>query len=487
MQVKMYYKTDYLVQNDKKLDVIMKVFEQMDLQFLETLYSSHGRHSAVDATTMLQILIYAYSEGKTSSREIVKAMMTYDPRYLYLLDGQKAPSYATVNRFRQRLQPYTEVILRQFINLLITGNEIDLSSLYIDGTKLEANANRYTFVWKKSVLKYQEKLRLKIISALELPEDSTLESVEKALKKAQRACSKRCKGIVFVYGKGKRKSEAQKTYEKLNDWCEKLKTYRQHLAIMGKRNSYSKTDHDATFMRMKEDHMRNGQLKPAYNIQMATSGNYIVGTFGSHHPNDMWTLPLFVKKLYQQHDGLDKIVCDAGYHGLRAFIKPSNYEKSKTRRYQKERKWREALIYNEAEDSYTSNTGKVFHRLKDQIKTRPSGYTSISRVYKCFDWNGEKYKTKSIQFSDTFNQYRQQSLANILSDEGIDERVNRSIQAEGVFSKLKIGLNYHRFRHRGLSNVISEMNLMALAININVLTGKIKSGKLGITRYKKSA
>lgn len=83
---------------------------------------------------------------------------------------------------------------------------------------------------------------------------------------------------------------------------------------MGKRNSYSKTDHDATFMRMKEDAMKNGQLKPAYNIQFGVDSEYIVWSTSGPQPTDTTTLIPFLKTL-ENNTGFkySKIVADAGY------------------------------------------------------------------------------------------------------------------------------------------------------------------------------
>lgn len=236
---------------------------------------------------------------------------------------------------------------------------------------------------------------------------------------------------------------------------------------MGNRSSYSKVDKDATFMRMKDDHMRNGQLKPAYNIQLASTGGFIIGQGAYPNPSDMHTLKSFVNKLEENYLGkLDKIVADSGYESeenytylkeknLRAFIKPSNYENTKTREYKKEQEFRNSLKYNAEEDSYTSHEGKKFIRVKDRYRKTTSGFITVSKVYKCFDWNQDGQKTKGIYIAENFIKYRKESLANINSKEGIEKRVNRSIQAEGAFSKLKDGLKYFRFHHIGTENIIS--------------------------------
>ena len=245
------------------------------------------------------------------------------------------------------------------------------------------------------------------------------------------------------------------------------------------RNSYSKTDHDATFMRMKEDHMKNGQLKPAYNIQLASASGFIIGENISHHPSDMYTLKPFLKDLLEKYPNkLNRIVADAGYeseenyvflaeNNLTSYIKPSNYEKSKTRKYKKEQEFRKSLKYDERQDKYISQEGKEFIRCNDRYRKRKSGYVTTTKVYRCFDWNKEGQKSKGIYIAETFQKYREETLKNIIFDQGIEERLNRSIQAEGAFSKIKSGLNYNRFHHRGKENIISEICLLSIGLNLN--------------------
>lgn len=498
IQLRLNFNTEIYIQNDVKLRLVKNIIERLNLSEIKKVYSSFGRKPTVNPVTMLEIIIYCYSEGIFTSREIEKSCK-YDLRIRYLLDGSKAPDHTTINRFRQKILELTPDILKQMVQILIEENQIDLTSIYIDGTKIEAYANRYSFVWRGSIEKWQEKLIEKIKKELglskKLTPDQVLQAVTTIFNQLRKYCKQ--KKIKFVYGKGKRKTKEQKDYELLKDWKEKLESYRKHLEIMGDyRNSYSKTDHDATFMRMKEDHMKNGQLKPAYNIQLASASGFIVGENISHHPSDIYTLKPFLMKLLENYPNkLEKIVADAGYESeenyvflaenkLTSYIKPSNYEQSKTRKYKKEQEFRESLKYDERQDKYISQEGKVFVRCKDRYDTKKSGYVSISKVYRCFDWNKEGQKTKGIYISETFQKYREESLKNIKSDQGIEERLNRSIQAEGAFSKIKSGLNYNRFHHRGKENIISEICLLSIGLNLNKLASKIKNKNLEIIKYK---
>lgn len=498
IQLRLNFNTEIYIQNDVKLRLVKNIIERMNLSELKKVYSSFGRKSTVNPVTMLEIIIFCYSEGIFSSREIEKSCK-YDLRIRYLLDGSKAPDHSTINRFRKKILELTPDILNQMVQILIEENQIDLSSIYIDGTKIEAYANRYSFVWRGSIEKWQEKLIEKIKEELGLSKslipDQVLQAVTTIFKQLRKKCKQ--KKIKFVYGKGKRKTREQRDYELLKDWKEKLESYKKHLEIMGDyRNSYSKTDHDATFMRMKEDHMKNGQLKPVYNIQLASASGFIIGENISHHPSDMYTLKPFLMTLLENYQGkLEKIVADAGYESeenyvylaenkLTSYIKPSNYEKLKTRKYKKEQEFRESLKYDEKQDKYISQDGKEFIRCNDRYSKRKSGYITKTKIYRCFDWNKEGQKTKGIYISETFQKYREESLKNIKSDQGIEERLNRSIQAEGAFSKIKSGLNYNRFHHRGKENIISEICLLSMGLNLNKLASKIENKNLGIIKYK---
>lgn len=153
--------------------------------------------------------------------------------------------------------------------------------------------------------------------------------------------------IEFVYGKGKKKTSIQKYIEALNEFVEKQSKYDNYNNTFNGRKSFSKTDNDATFMRMKEDHMRNGQLKPAYNVQIGVEAEYIVGVDISSERSDQLTFIPFLDKLESNINRKYKnVIADAGYESeenythlekntQQPYIKPSSYEKSKTAKYKK--------------------------------------------------------------------------------------------------------------------------------------------------------
>jgi len=349
----------------------------------------------------------------------------------------------------------------------------------------------------------------KILDHFKVNEDLSSEDCKKLVLIELNNIRNICKSndIVFNYGKGKRKPKEQKEYEIVEEWLNKLNTYEKHLNIMGERNSYSKTDHDATFMRLKDDHMKNGQLKPAYNIQCATNGGYIVDIEGFSNPADVRTLIPFMDKLIEKHGTkIRRVVADSGYEneenyvylkekGIEPFIKPLNYEVKKTKKYTDEISRKENMTYYRAGDYYVCHNNKKLQFEKIIYKKNKYGYKSESKVYLCSDclnciYSNDCIKTKSksglkrIYVAERFENLRKKSEENITTKEGIIERLNRSIQAEGIFSYIKSGMQYMRFKHRSMEKVISEMKLLSIAINIKKLSNKIKSGKLGFIRYK---
>ena len=319
-------------------------------------------------------------------------------------------------------------------------------------------------------------------------------------------------GITFVHGSGKRKSQLQRSIELLEDYSEKLKEYTKKLHVCGDRNSYSKTDPDATFMRMKEDAMLNGQLKPAYNLQHGVDSEYIVWLDISQKTTDTPTLIHFLKKIEK---GLGfkytNIVADAGYeseenylfieeNGQIAFIKPANYEISKTSKYQKDIGRAVNMYYDSVNDCYICKNNNQLIVSGERTYTTASGYLRTSTFYLCEDCGGCPYKkkcikgnhcktpweerNKRIEVSRVFVEKREECLERITSDEGIQLRMNRSIQAEGSFSETKDGMAFRRYLSSGIRNVTMESVIIALAHNINKLHAKIQNDRIGKHLYE---
>ncbi|MBQ4529308.1 MAG: IS1182 family transposase [Lachnospiraceae bacterium] len=512
-QLKLPLNIETIIPEDDSVRLLSQFVEAMDLT---DLYSTYERINSLSPRTLLKIVLYSYMNGDYSSRSMEQNCKR-DINFMYLLGGAPAPDHATFARFRSiHFAPCAKRILAEMSNTLFELGEISGETIFIDGTKIEACSNKYTFVWKKSVTKNQEKLLLKIANLIAECEQRydikivygnivKMKHVKRLRKKLY--ALKEAENLVFVHGIGKRKSLLQKSIETLETYLSKLKEYNQKLYICGKRNSFSKTDHDATFMRMKEDAMGNGQLKPAFNLQHGVDAEYITWLTIGPQPTDTTTLIPFLKEAEKNLKFKYKnITADAGYeseenylfletNGQVSYIKPANYEISKTRKYQQDIGKIENMEYDSKNDVYTCRNGKKLTVSGIRHSRSKTGYVSEKTIYTCENCSNCKYKsqcikgnncktpleerTKNLQVAKTFMKQRQADLERILSEEGILYRMNRSIQTEGSFGDLKQDMKFRRYLCKGTANVLAESILLAMARNVNKLHNKIQNNKTG--------
>lgn len=519
-QLKLPLNLETVIPSDDSVRLLSQLVEEMDLADLYATYE-RKRNNAATPRQMLKIVLYAAMNRLYSSRDIETACRR-DINFMFLLEGMPAPDHATIARFKSlHFAQCSMELIAQLSEWLYLSGEISGHDIFIDGTKIESRANKYTFVWKKATTRNLAKLQTKIVALVEECEELygirvvhdgkvSLHKMKKLRKKLH--ALKEEEGIIFVHGIGKRKSQLQKSIETLEEYSDKLKEYTKKLYVCGDRNSYSKTDPDATFMRMKEDAMLNGQLKPAYNLQHGVDSEYIVWLDVSQKPTDTATLIPFLKKM-ESHLGFKytNIVADAGYeseenylfiedNGQVAFIKPANYEISKTRKYQKDISRFENMYYDPLNDCYICKNNNRLTTDGGRIRITASGYRRETTFYACEDCSGCLYKkdcikgnhcstpweerNKRIEVSRTFVEKRTECLERITSEEGIQLRINRSIQAEGSFSETKDGMGFRRYLSSGIRNVTMESVVIALAHNINKLHAKIQTGRTGKHLYE---
>lgn len=321
------------------------------------------------------------------------------------------------------------------------------------------------------------------------------------LQKISRFLEEKCRtdGTVFVNGRGRRKSKNQRYAELLRRFLERQRIYDWHTASFQGRNNYCKTDPDAAFMHMKDDHMRNAQLKPGYNVQIAVDSEYIVAAHLFQDRNDAWTLVPFLKTMEKNLlFRYPSVTADSGYEseegytylrdcGQTPYIKPQTYEKWKKRSFQQDISRRENMRYDETADTYTCHAGKLLSPLYIRKQKSKSGYETEVTVYECENCGGCPYKSKCtkargnkrLYLSKSFLEKRQESDENILSETGIKYRINRSIQVEGAFGVLKNDYGFQRFLLRGKTKVKLEILLLCLGYNINKLHEKIQKERTG--------
>lgn len=514
-QIKLPLDLEILIPADDPVRLLSAFVEGMELS---DLYKTYGKIKKNQASPrqLFKIIIYASMNRIYSSRDIETACHR-DINFMYLLEGKPVPDHATIARFISlHFSKCSKNTLAEVSDILLEIGEISGKSVFIDGTKLESVANKYTFVWKRSVTKNCQKLFEKISDLIRECEvlygiqivyhdQISLHTLKRMRKKLYRI--KKQEDISFVHGKGKRKTPLQRSIETLESYIQKLKEYIKKIHLCGTRNSYSKTDPDATFMRMKEDAMLNGQLKPAYNLQHGVDSEYITWIDISAKPTDTGTLIPFLKDM-EKHLSFryQEIVADAGYeseenylflekNGQSSFIKPMNYEISKTRNYKKDIGKIENMEYDPEKDSYRCQNRKMLTVQYQRKQKTATGYLRTVTVYQCHECKGCPFKEKCIKgnncktpmekrekrlyVSKVMKQKREENVKRIISEYGNQLRMNRSIQAEGSFANVKEDMNFRRYLYSGKENVTAQSVILAIGYNINKLHHKIQNGRTG--------
>ncbi len=443
---------------------------------------------------MLKVLLYAIMEHNFTSRKISSACQR-DINYIWLLDGAPAPNHSEIARFRsQRMSKCAYEIFSQLVEKLHEMGEIAYEHLFVDGTKIEANANKYSFVWKKSTNKYEARLDAKIeklLPELGIKYGIAAENLEDLIGQLEARVT-----FPFVHGRGKRKSELQRDIEQLRAMSERKQKYMCYNETFRGRNSFSKTDTDATFMHMKEDHMRNAQLKPGYNIQFGVEGEYVTGVLVSSERSDHLTLIPLLEQMKEHGVEYTDVTADAGYESeenyswfeeaeKECYIKPQNYERSKTKKYKSNMALRENMAYDTDRDEYTCQAGQKLRAKHIGKRKSKSGFESEITYYECDDCSNCPHKktctrskgNRQIRVSKRFIAQRAASLARITSEQGILLRMNRSIQSEGAFGVVKQNYGFRQFLLRGTKKVQTEILLVAMGYNINKLHAKIQKNR----------
>ncbi|GMO02666.1 IS1182-like element IS1182 family transposase [Lachnoanaerobaculum sp. JCM 36186] len=534
--------------DDDPVYTLKKVMEDLDFSGLLANCSDKGR-TGYNPIMMYAVITYANMRGIRSIDRIVD-LCERDIAFIWLTQGRKPKRDAFYDFKGKKLtSDILDDLNYQFMRRLKKEGFVTLKELFIDGTKIEANANRYTFVWRGSInyhlaglLDSIDKLysdynsflqdngfgekyelgnaQMFVIDGIDKVRDIIEKNRKRKITKHKKLSNNRIieidncspieilklqknlmviadgEGIVFVNGNGKRKPKLQQLYEELEHCGQRLMHYKECFEIMGKdRNSYSKTDLEATFMRMKEDHMLNGQLKPAYNVQIAVENYFIVHGYVSNDRTDYNTLiPVLEKHKKAFGEVLEEVTADSGYcseknllylkeNQIDSYIKLQDHEKRKTRAYSKDigKYYNMKTTVFEDEQVYICHDGRELRHINTEKKEQ-NGYTQTYEVYGCSDCSGCEHKSKCLykynpdkdidknkvmKINEVWEELREKSHANIQSEKGILKRQIRSIQTEGHFGDIKENEDFRRFNYRTSDKVYKEFMLFAIGRNIN--------------------
>lgn len=491
------YSFDDLIPEKHPVRIVDQVVESINIQPLLKTYSKEG-NPGYHPKMLLKVMLYAYMTNVYSSRKIELALRE-NINFMWLT-SMTIVDHNTINRFRSdKLKENFKEIFKQVVLMLASEGLVNLKQIYTDGTKIEAQAGRYTFVWGNSIKTNKAKMLTQLeelwnyaqsISNEDDPNPEPTEFKEISKEIIQKTVAK-IDAKLSGNEKASSKAKAKLRYIK-NNFTANLEKYQKQEAILGERNSYSKTDTDATFMRMKEDHMLNGQLKPAYNTQISTQNQIIVHYTIHQNPTDYKTLKphlenleqTFGKKIFKT---LKEITTDAGYGSeenydylekkkLKAFVKYNTFEKEQDQNYQKKHKAfsKENLFYNHEEDFYVCPMGQKMSKTHQSQKKTQAGYTQTLSHYQAKNCEGCSLRgqcfkaigNRSIERNHNLERHKQQARELLLSEIGIQRRKQRSTDVEPVFAQLKHNNGFRRFSLKGLQKVELEFGLMALGHNL---------------------
>lgn len=475
--------------------LVNNIVNDLDISDITKLYRGGGC-SAYHPRMLIKVLFYGYLSNVYSCRKIEKALN--ENIHFMFISGNSTPGFRTINEFRGKiLKEKIKDLFAEVVKMLVELGYVSLDVQYIDGTKIEAKSNKYTFVWRGSVEKYKEKLETKINTILSDIENS-IQSDNQELNKEElpkKINSEELKEKLSELNKRLKEPNKKQTRElqKLQEeHLPKLEKYEKDLEILGDRNSYSKTDLDATFMRMKEDHMMNGQLKPAYNPQISTENQFITHISIHQKPNDTTTLESHLdgfEKTYQKQS--KEVVADAGYGSeenyemlenkeITAYVKYNYFHKEQKRKMKNDPFLVQNLYYNQKQDFYVCPMGQRMEKIGIGKRTSSNGYESQVSYYQAKRCEGcplrgmchQSKGNRRIEINHRLNELKQKARILLTSEKGLKHRSKRPIEVEAVFGQLKNNNKFNRFTMRGLEKVELEFLLMALGHNFRKMSKK---------------
>lgn len=513
-QISLPLTTEFTFAESDTASIVNEIVEKIPEKAFDS-YKNHRGAPSHNPRMMLKIILYAYSNSIFSGRKIEFALKD-SIRFMWLAQEQQ-PSYRTINRFRSdsRTNKLIKDCFVVFRTFLVENQYIDEEAIYIDGTKIEADANKYSFVWRanteryskanleKSEAAYEELLQKEIIPNIK--EESSKEIQSHELEAIEDCLNKKVEELTDDIESSNdteqrkilrsERTELKKHKKVITECKEKKEKYEEQKKILGARNSYSKTDNDATFMRMKDDHMRNGQLKPAYNIQVGTNNQFALAVGVYQNPTDTRTLENFLNRIQEINSDMPEyIVCDAGYgsesnYGLvidifnRTPVMPYGmFLKEQKRKYKNNPFNSLNWNYDEKDDRYICPNNKILFFSGYRYSTDKYGYQRQFKEYKCYDCidcplrqecmnpKAKPDTLKTIRRNMVWEFYKQFTREKLSDPKTSSIYSKRKIDVETFFGNLKANLGFTRMSVRGIEKVETEVSIACMATNLKKLT-----------------
>ena len=485
---------DFIAENDP-VRVLNAIVDNLDISRIEDSYEGGGA-SSYNPRMLVKVVFYAYLQNVYSGRKM-EQLLRRDVNFMWL-SGMQHPDFNTINLFRKnRLADVVDDIFTQVVQMLVDGRFVSLDVQYIDGTKIEASANKYTFVWKKATKTNQDKLDKKVKSVLaEAERELNLELCKPSeeVMTSEEIKTRTDRIIAEMDEKGISDKRLRKAVREVREeHAPKMKEYEAKLETLGDRNSYSKTDTDASFMRMKEDAMNNGQTKPGYNIQISTENQFITHYSTSWRPTDWGTFINHMDTFNERYGRQSKeVVADSGYgseenyeyldiNEIDGYVKYNMFHTELKRKTIKNPFLPEHLYYNAQDDYFVCPMGQHMTYVGDKQRVSDLGYVSHTKLYKaqncegcplrglCFKGKGNRV----IDVNVKSRLYRDKAKEMLTSERGLYHRSMRPIEPEAVFGQIKYDGGFKRFHYRGNRLVRAEFATLAIAHNIKKMAARM--------------
>jgi len=481
-----------LIPKGHPVRTVNEIINKLDIEPLLKAYHIKGS-SSYHPQLLLKVLVYGYVTNIYSSRKLAAACR--ESVYFMWLSSMSYPDHNTINRFRGvRLKHALRSVFEDVVKLLADEGVLSIEEINTDGTKIEANANKYTFVWKKSIQNNKEKIKKQLTEIwqyaqqIALDEDRMPEPPDLSTIDSEKVNAVVEKLNEKLAGKDNvdKKVRAKLGYITRNFPANMVK-YELQEAILGSRNSYSKTDPDATFMRMKEDHMLNGQLKPGYNVQISTSNQFIVNYTIHHNPTDTSTLSAHIAQHEASFGAAPKtLTADAGYGSeenytlleqkqITPFVKYGMFDREQNETQGSKYPFAAGkLYYNQQKDCYICPMGQIMNYIGESQNKTSTGFVQTVKRYQAQNCancplNGACHKSKGnriIEINENLKRQKKRAHELLNSEEGIQRRKKRCYDVESVFANIKQNHGVRRFMLRGKEKVAIEWGLLAIAQNI---------------------
>lgn len=498
---------DELVPENHLVRLVSALIDEMDLMPILTRYDRGGGASRFHPLMMIKVLVYGYMTRVFSSRMLAKALRE-NVMFMWLSGNQK-PDFRTINMFRgSKLKDIMDEVFITTVKHLAAKGYVKLENYFVDGTKIESAANKYTFVWKRSIetneRKLDEKLRAFIREAELISEHENNEYGDRDLEELGEQTSFSVEDVsklaailnkrIAELDKNEASPDVKKKLRKQvkaieSDFLPRKRKYAQQRSVLGARNSYAKTDPDATFMRMKEDHMKNGQLKPGYNIQIGTENGFVLGYDVFPNPTDTRTLIPHIKNMETRFGRLPgRIIADAGYgsnenyayleeKGIEAIVKYSTFHKEATRAWKRDPFRTENWPFDPARNQYTCPEGKTLQFSRTIQRRSDAGYPQTVQLYECNSCDNCVSRSlcsrgtgnRTVQRNEAMLRLKSVARERLTSEIGKALRKQRAVEVETVFGQIKNNQGFRRFHLRGNKKVTVEWGLLLIGYNIKRL------------------